>query len=48
MLNLCYSDIDIVVFGEWDSLPLRTLEQQLIDNKIADPDSVKVLDKAKV
>ena len=48
LLYVVLSDIDIVVFGAWESLPLRTLEKLLIDNKVADPESVKVLDKAKV
>ncbi|RXM34617.1 Non-canonical poly(A) RNA polymerase PAPD5 [Acipenser ruthenus] len=42
------SDIDLVVFGKWDSLPLWTLEQALRKHNIADENSVKVLDKATV
>ena len=42
------SDIDIVIFGQWSAPPLRTLERRLIDNNIADPNTMKVLDKASV
>lgn len=45
---LLHSDIDIVVFGNWERLPLWTLEQALTANKIAEVSSVKVLDKASV
>ncbi|MGH0133141.1 UNVERIFIED_CONTAM: hypothetical protein FKN15_061291 [Acipenser sinensis] len=45
-LYLPTSDIDLVVFGKWDSLPLWTLEQALRKHNIADENSVKVLDKA--
>ena len=34
--------------GLWESLPLRTLEKALLDQKIADTDTIKVLDKASV
>lgn len=44
---LC-SDIDLVIFGDWSDLPLRTLEQALLARGIADPDTLKVLDKAAV
>nr|XP_006813805.1 PREDICTED: PAP-associated domain-containing protein 5-like [Saccoglossus kowalevskii] len=47
-LYLPTSDIDLVVFGEWESLPLFTLEKELRANNIADPDTIKVLDKATV
>ncbi|KAL9975956.1 hypothetical protein ACROYT_G013180 [Oculina patagonica] len=47
-LYLPTSDIDIVVFGNWERLPLWTLEQALTANKIAEVSSVKVLDKASV
>uniref|UniRef100_T1J4Z7 polynucleotide adenylyltransferase n=1 Tax=Strigamia maritima TaxID=126957 RepID=T1J4Z7_STRMM len=47
-LYLPTSDIDLVVFGTWDSLPLRTLEKALLDYNIADPMTIKVLDKASV
>ncbi|XP_016120630.1 non-canonical poly(A) RNA polymerase PAPD5-like, partial [Sinocyclocheilus grahami] len=42
------SDIDLVVFGHWETLPLWTLEEALRKRKIADENSVKVLDKATV
>ncbi|XP_065676739.1 terminal nucleotidyltransferase 4A-like isoform X1 [Hydra vulgaris] len=42
------SDIDLVVFGKWEKLPLFTLEKALIQNDIADAATVKVLDKASV
>ncbi|XP_041125097.1 terminal nucleotidyltransferase 4B isoform X2 [Polyodon spathula] len=47
-LYLPTSDIDLVVFGKWDSLPLWTLERALRKHNIADENSVKVLDKATV
>ena len=37
-----FSDIDLVVVGLWESLPLRTLEKALLDQKIADTDTIKV------
>ncbi|VCX41354.1 unnamed protein product, partial [Gulo gulo] len=46
LLLLC--DIDLVVFGKWENLPLWTLEEALRKHKVADEDSVKVLDKATV
>uniref|UniRef100_A0A4X1U1P4 Terminal nucleotidyltransferase 4B n=1 Tax=Sus scrofa TaxID=9823 RepID=A0A4X1U1P4_PIG len=45
-LYLPTSDIDLVVFGKWENLPLWTLEEALRKHKVADEDSVKVLDKA--
>lgn len=42
------SDIDLVVFGMWDNLPLWTLEEALRKSHMADENSVKVLDKATV
>jgi len=47
-LYLPTSDIDLVVIGRWDSLPLWTLEKTLKAHKIADAQSIKVLDKASV
>lgn len=47
-LYLPTSDIDLVVYGKWDSLPLFTLERALRERCYADPASVKVLDKASV
>jgi non-canonical poly(A) RNA polymerase PAPD5/7 len=42
------SDIDLVVIGKWDELPLRALENELLEKGIADQSSIKVLDKATV
>lgn len=42
------SDIDLVVFGKWDRPPLQQLEQALRKNNVAEPFSIKVLDKATV
>lgn len=47
-LYLPTSDIDLMVVGNWETLPLFTLERALLESKIADPDSIKVLDKASV
>lgn len=47
-LYLPTSDIDLVVLGIWEQLPLRTLEQELLACGIAEPNSVRVLDKASV
>ncbi|MFT7807025.1 non-canonical poly(A) RNA polymerase PAPD5-like isoform X1 [Arapaima gigas] len=47
-LYLPTSDIDLVVFGKWDNLPLWTLEEALRKSNVADENSVKVLDKATV
>uniref|UniRef100_A0A8C5PYH3 Terminal nucleotidyltransferase 4B n=1 Tax=Leptobrachium leishanense TaxID=445787 RepID=A0A8C5PYH3_9ANUR len=47
-LYLPTSDIDLVVFGKWGNLPLWTLEEALRKHKVADENSVKVLDKATV
>ncbi|XP_012221013.1 terminal nucleotidyltransferase 4A-like isoform X2 [Linepithema humile] len=47
-LYLPTSDIDLVVIGMWENLPLRTLERALLDQNIAEPSSIKVLDKASV
>ena len=43
-----HSDIDLVVFGKWDRLPLQELEQALRKHNVAEPFSIKVLDKATV
>lgn len=45
---LAHSDIDLVVFGNWERPPLQELEQALRENNVAEPDSIKVLDKATV
>lgn len=34
--------------GKWDKLPLKTLQDALLNNGICDVDNVKVLDKASV
>lgn len=47
-LYLPTSDIDLVIFGHWETLPLWTLEEALRKRKIADENSIKVLDKATV
>ncbi|KAK3086063.1 hypothetical protein FSP39_012901 [Pinctada imbricata] len=47
-LYLPTSDIDLVVFGDWDALPLFTLEKALLDRGYADRSTIKVLDKASV
>ena len=39
---------DLVVIGRWEKLPLRTLESELINAGIADPHTIRVLDKASV
>jgi non-canonical poly(A) RNA polymerase PAPD5/7 len=38
----------LVVIGRWEKLPLRTLEMELQKCGIADPHSIRVLDKASV
>ncbi|CAH8585118.1 unnamed protein product [Schistosoma turkestanicum] len=45
-LYLPTSDIDMVIFGKWDALPLHTLEQALFKSGISS--EIKVLDKATV
>ncbi|KAG8442643.1 hypothetical protein GDO86_011433 [Hymenochirus boettgeri] len=47
-LYLPTSDIDLVVFGKWENPPLQLLEQALRKQNVADPYSIKVLDKATV
>ncbi|XP_014671434.1 PREDICTED: non-canonical poly(A) RNA polymerase PAPD5-like isoform X2 [Priapulus caudatus] len=47
-LYLPTSDIDLVVIGEWEKLPLWTLEKEIKDHDIALPETIKVLDKASV
>uniref|UniRef100_A0A3Q3JXC9 Terminal nucleotidyltransferase 4B n=1 Tax=Monopterus albus TaxID=43700 RepID=A0A3Q3JXC9_MONAL len=47
-LYLPTSDIDLVVFGKWETLPLWTLEEALRRRNVADENSIKVLDKATV
>ena len=45
---LLSSDIDMVVFGQWEKLPLWTLEKALVNEDIAEQSTIKVLDKASV
>ncbi|XDV39797.1 hypothetical protein PO909_008986 [Leuciscus waleckii] len=47
-LYLPTSDIDLVVFGKWEQAPLQQLDQALRQNNIAEPFSIKLLDKATV
>ncbi|MED6269606.1 hypothetical protein CHARACLAT_001252 [Characodon lateralis] len=47
-LYLPTSDIDLVVLGKWDRPPLQELEQALRKHNVAEPFSIKVLDKATV
>ena len=47
LLVFC-SDIDLVVFGKWERPPLQQLEQALRKHNVAEPYSIKVLDKATV
>ncbi|XP_077405352.1 terminal nucleotidyltransferase 4A [Vanacampus margaritifer] len=47
-LYLPTSDIDLVVFGKWERPPLQELEQALRKHNVAEPYSIKVLDKATV
>ena len=41
-LYLPTSDIDLVVFGRWEHLPLWTLERALVTAKVAEASTVKV------
>lgn len=45
---MAFSDIDLVVFGKWERPPLQELEQALRKHNVAEPFSIKVLDKATV
>ncbi|XP_063778840.1 terminal nucleotidyltransferase 4A [Pseudophryne corroboree] len=47
-LYLPTSDIDLVVFGKWERPPLQLLEHALRKRNVAEPHSIKVLDKAAV
>lgn len=38
----------MVVIGEWESIPLFTLEKKLLESGIVEENSIKVLDKASV
>lgn len=48
LASLLSSDIDLVVFGKWERPPLQLLEQALRKHNVAEPGSIKVLDKATV
>jgi non-canonical poly(A) RNA polymerase PAPD5/7 len=46
--NLFFSsDMDLVVIGEWDTLPLHSLAQALLKNGVCN-ENIQVLDKASV
>ncbi|XP_051999959.1 terminal nucleotidyltransferase 4A-like [Xyrauchen texanus] len=47
-LYLPTSDIDLVVFGKWERPPLQQLDQALRQKNMAEPFSIKLLDKATV
>jgi len=47
-LYLPSSDLDLVVFGKWEAIPLRSLERELLNKGIAQPETMEVLDKATV
>ena len=47
-LYLPTSDIDMVVLGKWEAMPLFSLEKHLLDSGFVDKKSLKVLDKASV
>ncbi|XP_060776438.1 terminal nucleotidyltransferase 4A-like [Neoarius graeffei] len=47
-LYLPTSDIDLVVFGKWERPPLQQLDQALRQQNLAQPFSIKILDKATV
>uniref|UniRef100_A0A8D0L643 Terminal nucleotidyltransferase 4A n=1 Tax=Sphenodon punctatus TaxID=8508 RepID=A0A8D0L643_SPHPU len=48
VLSPIHSDIDLVVLGKWERPPLQLLEQALRKHNVAEPYSIKVLDKATV
>ena len=37
-----------MIFGAWSELPLRTIERELLERNIANPENLKVLDRAAV
>jgi len=47
-LYLPMSDVDLVVFGKWPHIPLRTLEKAFISAEVADAEGIQVIDKASV
>jgi len=47
-LYLPTSDVDIVVFGRWPHVPLRTLEKAFVGAEVAEAKDIQVIDKAAV
>jgi len=47
-LYLPSSDLDLVIFGKWEAIPLRSFERELLNRGIAKPDTMEVFDMAKV
>ena len=47
-LYLPSSDLDLVVFGKWEAIPLLSLERELLNRGIALPETMEVLDRATV
>ena len=52
MFNFCspfpFSDIDLVILGKWEHLPLFTLHDELVRSGIPRANNLMVLDKAAV
>lgn len=46
-LFLNFSDMDLVVIGEWDTLPLHSLAQALLKSNVCD-NEIQVLEKSTV
>lgn len=42
------SDMDLVVIGEWDTLPLHSLAQDLLKSGVCSKETIQILDKASV
>ena len=42
--DLVFSDIDIVLFGEWKYLPLFTLHEELVKHGLADKSTSRVIE----
>ncbi|XP_039291026.1 terminal nucleotidyltransferase 4B-like [Nilaparvata lugens] len=47
-LYLPTGDIDLVVIGDWKTLPLRTLQDALVKNHVCQERHVRIIDKAAV
>lgn len=45
---LLFSDIDLVVFGGWEQLPLHTLGDLLVTAGISRREDIKVIESARV